>query len=678
MYISRIQIQNFRCFADTTVEFQPGVTVIVGENNAGKSALLTALSFLFGRSARSIGRYDFHQAPPADLLTPPVITITATLSASAGEPTDDLALVSTWMTKLTPGQWEATLTYRLCLPEKEHERFAKLARRLGHWEAVEQLLPAFVGRTYGGNPLSCNRADPDALSRFDFHFLDAIRDAESKMQLGGSPMLRRVLRQALDLGKEGDVAESAQDQFRSDANALIKQLQDRIDLTRALELSQLTGASIAGVPTLDGSVTELDMLAALRLMINGTSTGPLPLALNGLGYNNLLFIALALAHLESTTDMRLGENAKIYPILAIEEPEAHLHPALQYRLLKYIIERTQPDEKNPRPTRQAFVTTHSSHITAAAGLDNIVCLTAPSGTDGPKVAYPGRVFDGSSESKHYVERFLDATKSTLLFSKGVIFVEGISEQLLVPVLAEYLNSPLEDALVAVIGVGGTTVKHFLPLFGATSPVLARYALTNRRVACLVDADPYRFQKSDASATTSKPHKCFPYELRDVPSNEGSSQSETCKSIHALAKTTRNIRAFSGSKTLEYDLALANKSDLLVTPNCTYAAELREFVTTSNSSRCLTKSHSPELIAALANEESSCRPTEHPRFATYYVQRIGEDKGAHAFALSHALKENLQRKPTERVALVVPCHVTQAIVWATNKVSPSDSPAAAKP
>jgi hypothetical protein len=167
-------------------------------------------------------------------------------------------------------------------------------------------------------------------------------------------------------------------------------LQGRIDLTRALELSHLTGASRAGVPTLEGSVTEVDLLAALRLMINGTATDPLPLALNGLGYNNLLFIALALAHLESTTDARLGENAKLYPILAIEEPEAHLHAALQYRLLKYIIERTQPSKNNPRPTRQAFVTTHSSHITAAAGLDNIVCLTAPSGTEVPKVAYLAR------------------------------------------------------------------------------------------------------------------------------------------------------------------------------------------------------------------------------------------------------------------------------------------------
>jgi putative ATP-dependent endonuclease of the OLD family len=40
MYLANLEIQNFRCIREVNLDFQPGLNVIVGENNAGKSALL--------------------------------------------------------------------------------------------------------------------------------------------------------------------------------------------------------------------------------------------------------------------------------------------------------------------------------------------------------------------------------------------------------------------------------------------------------------------------------------------------------------------------------------------------------------------------------------------------------------------------------------------------------------
>lgn len=47
MYISQIQIQNYRCFIDSTVEFNDGLNILIGQNNAGKSNLLRALGIIF-------------------------------------------------------------------------------------------------------------------------------------------------------------------------------------------------------------------------------------------------------------------------------------------------------------------------------------------------------------------------------------------------------------------------------------------------------------------------------------------------------------------------------------------------------------------------------------------------------------------------------------------------------
>ena len=62
MYIAKLVITNLRCFRETTVNFQPGINVILGEHNAGKTAVLWALRLVFDRSGRLRPDLpDFHQ-----------------------------------------------------------------------------------------------------------------------------------------------------------------------------------------------------------------------------------------------------------------------------------------------------------------------------------------------------------------------------------------------------------------------------------------------------------------------------------------------------------------------------------------------------------------------------------------------------------------------------------------
>ena len=663
MYIAKLVITNLRCFRQTTVDFQPGINVILGENNAGKTALLCALRLVFDRSGRLRPDLpDFYQGI-ADFTKAPTISVTATLRSSKADTIDDMALVATWLTKLD-APWEAQLSYEFFLPDEEVPGFtAALGAapdRDQFFRVLEQFIPKYVARIFGGLPENRLVAEPDALAKFDCHTVDAIRDVESELFAGTNPLLRKMLRQVLDHDADETEALNRRRRFRTLTEKASSNLRDRLDKDALFQLAKETGAADGGVPDLDDAIDEDGFLAALRLYIDRPPFR-VPATHNGLGYNNLVYISLLLASLQFKASVsRRGQNAVLLPMLLIEEPEAHLHPSLQYKLLRYIEKRLSPE----KTSRQVFLTTHSTHITAAAGLEPIICLSLSDADGGIHVAYPARVFGespGGKASRNYVERYLDATKSNMLFAKGVIFVEGIAEQLLVPCLSQCIGRPIESHHVAVVAVGGVTFKHFLPLFGAgEDESLRRYALC-RRVACMVDADPARKEKIKGA----RRQKCWPYALgRDCATYDYFSVSGVVTNLQTMQdRSPGNIKICVGTKTLEYDLALANAQlPLLVTSSCEHEADLRALAETSAtvpaSLQALLAGDGPDPFDALAN----CPDVATHRFATCYLLCSEDAKGEHAFVLERQLRENAAKPEADRKPFVCPDYIKDAIHW----------------
>lgn len=661
MYIASIRIHNYRCFRDATIEFRPGLNVIIGENNAGKTTLLKALSLVFDRRGRGRPRvHDIHRLISA-LDTPPRIEVAVTIRSSPNDTEADRALVSGWLTKLE-SPWEAQLTYAFFLPEQHAKEFAEaLVGKSGRdefFEVVEEFLPKFVSRVYAGNPATLVMADGESLSKFDCQFLDALRDVESEMFAGSTPLFRTMLEEVLDVDKEIAEKRTLRNAFRGESNKLRKALVDRLDTARLFELVKATGAADGGSPRLHGGVEEADLIAALRLFIDREQF-IFPATHQGLGYNNLLYISLMLASLRfRSSEKRYGQNAAIFPMLLVEEPEAHLHPALQHKLLSHIVSRV---ETEPRHNRQVFVTTHSTHVTAAARLDPIICLSLKADGD-IGVSYPARLFPDTTEgkaSRAYVERYLDATKSTILFAKSTVFVEGIAEQLVVPAYAAALNRSFDQHHVAIVRVDGITFKHFLPLFGGgVAPEMLPFAL-EKRVACIIDADPARKEKGLAKARWKS---CFPFQLnRDNDKYDYKPKSGSVTAIEALAAERSNIQIFHGEKTFEYDLAIANHlQPSVITDVLDNAAELKEL---SGKPGVL----GDALLALLNDDEATCLAAiaepdklQPQQFAAVYLRCAEESKGEHAFALEQVVRKSASAPPT----LSCPGYIRSAIEWVT--------------
>lgn len=683
MYISQIHIKGYRNFKDTIISFYEGLNVIIGPNNGGKSNLLRAIGLIIDNDAnRKLGIYDFCRNVSLEELKShaPFVEIELILHESKDErpESDDLVMVRNCLTKLDH-PYEAKMTYRFYLSIKEDD-YKKSVEGLtvddAHSEdVVKKEIWNILKRDYlryytyillAGDTVQGLPVDMEMRQQFDFQYLEAIRDVEHDLFSGKNTLLRDVLDFFLDykIKSDKDIDEDEKirrikvlsDTFRSDSDNLITSLQSRIKegKDKMLGYAKRTGASSfhGAMPDFEGSLSESELFSALQLIIKYETGIEVAATHNGVGYNNLIYISLLLSKMQASTDGNyMGINAKTFPILAIEEPEAHLHPSLQYKLLGFL-----KDEIREGSVRQLFVTTHSTHITSSVGLDSMICLY----DDGNeiKTAYPASLFhsdDNGRASLKYVQRFLDVTKSNMLFADKILFVEGLAEEILVPTFAKLMDIDLDEKHVAVIAVDGRCFKHFLYLFDVKNNPSA----INKKVACITDMDPVRKKSGEEDADYEA---CYPFEL----GKEGYEYKENGQSLTDKYKDYPNINFFSQSskygKTFEYELMLSNSdSDLLLTEDISNKKRIEEMQKLSFS-EALEKLPNWEICKRIRESLNSCDWEQEDKkralLASVYLKSVS--KGTNALELSQKLLEN--KYSDNPKPFVVPQYIKDAISW----------------
>lgn len=681
MYISSIEINNYKNFKSNRIEFQEGINVIIGHNNAGKSNLLRAISLIFSSSVKkNLSIDDFNKAIPLKELKeqPPNVKITMTLSQENDELLmgDDLVTVSNWLTKLEE-PYEAKLHYEFCLPIKYHEKYKEVLSEVQQlseaWELIERnFLRLYTYKIYGGNIENQIVADSENLKKFDFQFLDAIRDVERDMFSGKNTLLRNVLdffmdfdiksNKTLDDGEKESMISSKKVSFERSAKELIKLLDDRMSEGKKHILSYANDIGAAfdkASPNFDGNITDIELYSALKLIVEYQTGMKLPITHNGLGYNNLIFMSLLLAKMQvDANESYLGSNAKVFPMLVIEEPEAHLHPSMQRQLLNFLKQNLKS-----KKVRQIFITTHSTHITGGLNLDELICLYKSENE--PSVGYPGKVFEEKDGSKKYVQRFLDATKSNMLFAERIILVEGLAEQLLMSIFAGYMGVSLENNHVAVINVGGKYFDHFLNMFNTANS----YAI-NRRVACITDRDPERKLKSAGTDDDKQSFKkCYPFEMHVDEEYE-------YKTTNVMEGYTENIKFFlqdeKYGKTLEYDLVRFNPTFKgLVTESMSNIEEIKALMTLIENGESLdvlltrlkSSNENTRIKEALESGNLDWEDDEKKisLIASRYLNSVG--KGVNALELAYTLEQNLSNKDIDDyIEFEVPDYIKKAIEW----------------
>lgn len=478
-YLSRVRIKNFRNFKDVDVNLTHK-QVIIGENNVGKTNFLRAIQLILDReftdTDRQLDESDFH-----DSLNSPMI---------AGEEIEILIEIRGYEhNRKLVAQFEDAIV----ATEPFTLRFAYkfFPQKDENGEILNYTYRIFKGLTEDKSFTSIDR------SYINIRVIKALRDVERELFSNRkSPLYQLVKLYEIQDDELSDISEA----LKTAANEILE-LDEIKDIKNSLQNKFDTLSGIHKDKNISLRTFEIDperLLYSLQVYLGIKER---PISELSLGLANILYLTIILLLLKDRTvpsilkkelftklasinsdlleqsfvstekgnyilkeDLSSEAKTTLYAffdqntfktpsftILAIEEPEAHLHPILQRLIYKEILQKSNTS---------VIFTSHSPYISSVAPIETVVhCINKQGSTK----VYSSASLTISELEKKDLERYLDAKRGEIYFGKGVIFIEGITEEFLIPKAAELLGMPLDDYGIVVCNINSTNFKPYIQL-----------------------------------------------------------------------------------------------------------------------------------------------------------------------------------------------------------------------
>jgi putative ATP-dependent endonuclease of OLD family len=465
--ISKIRINNFANFSEFEIETGDNL-VVVGENKVGKSNLIFALQLILdpglAERDRQLGLEHFWD----------------------GLGDDKLGAVIEIAIELTDFEYDPRLLAHLgdCIVDPGPPMVSRLTYRFQPKVGLEgepRSIADYEYILFGG-------IDPDNAMRpglrrmLPLDVLAALRDAEKDLATWRRSPLRPLIE-----GLAAGLTEADRDAIQEAVDTAQDALAERDEVQTVAQtisgrLEEMVGPAHATTISLGLAPTRIDaLLRALRLLIDDGARG---VADASLGTANLIFLALKSLEL----DRLVEDGERDHTFLAVEEPEAHLHPQVQRLVYRHFLAEADEagdevddaegdgDEGPALASRlTTILTTHSPHIASIAPLRSLVLLRGD-GNRTVGVSTAKTPLTATDEAD--LQRYIDVTRGELFFARGVILVEGDAERFLVPAFAEALDIHLDQQGISVCSVGGTNFAPYVKLLGPAGLAIPHVVLTD--------------------------------------------------------------------------------------------------------------------------------------------------------------------------------------------------------
>ena len=196
----------------------------------------------------------------------------------------------------------------------------------------------------------------------------------------------------------------------------------------------------------------------------------LPERYHGLGYINLIYMILEIRNKLDVFKADDNQKKADINLLFLEEPEAHMHPQMQYIFIHHIKEMLSKKASELDISLQTIISTHSPHIASQSDFSDIKYFNIAEKNHIEVKNVSDFIKAEGTENVRFLRKYLTVHNSELFFASKSILIEGTTERLLLPLMMREIDDEkerIEDRLlsqnVSIIEVGGAYAHKFKSL-----------------------------------------------------------------------------------------------------------------------------------------------------------------------------------------------------------------------